>query len=30
MSKQNSIKLFEQKQVRTHWEEKEEKCRPFN
>ncbi|MBW7867329.1 MAG: Bro-N domain-containing protein [Brumimicrobium sp.] len=25
MKKENSIKLFEQKQVRTHWDEKEEK-----
>ena len=25
MDKENSIKLFEQKQVRTHWDEKEEK-----
>ena len=25
MSKENAIKIFEQKQVRTHWDEKQEK-----
>jgi len=24
MKKENSIKLFEQKQIRTHWDNKEE------
>ncbi len=26
MTKQNAIKLFEQKQVRTHWDEEQRKC----